>query len=50
LEYKLPKHIDIIAIEIVEDLEFSDQFSPPIQIKYEEIFKKVFVLVSGLLD
>lgn len=50
LDYALPKHIDIIAIEIVEDLEFSDQFSPPIQIKYEEIFKKVFIIVSGLLD
>lgn len=50
LEYKLPLQIDIIAIEIVEDLEFSDQFSPPIQVKYEEIFKKVFLQVSKLLN
>ena len=50
LNIDLPKQIDVIAIEIVEDLEFSDQFSPPIQMKYEEIFKKVFVLTSGLLD
>jgi hydrogenase maturation protease len=50
LDYTLPDKIDIIAIEIVEDLEFSDEFSPPIQIKFEKIFKEIFMLVSRLLE
>jgi len=50
LDYKLTSKIDIIAVEIVEDLEFSNDFSPPIQLKYEEIFKNVFILISKLFD
>jgi len=37
----MPEKIRIIAIEIVEDLEFSENFSPKIKEKYPEIMQEV---------
>lgn len=49
MDIKLPQKIDIIAIEIVEDLVFSDEFSPPVKARYEYIYNKVSRLVSDIL-
>lgn len=40
-EMKIPEHIHIIAIEIVEDLLFSNEFSETIAKKYNDIKKKI---------
>jgi len=41
LELPVPGRILILAIEIVEDLEFSEQFSEPVRIRYPEILQEV---------
>jgi len=41
IDYDIPKTIKIIAIEIVEDMIYSDNFSPKIEQKYEDIYKEV---------
>jgi len=46
LGLNLPKQIDIIAVEIVEDLLFSNDFSPKVQQKWPEIVTEVEGLVS----
>lgn len=48
-EMDIPVQIDIIAIEIVEDLTFSNDFSPIIKKKYNEIYTEVATLVEKLL-
>lgn len=45
----LPSEIYIIAIEIVEDLLFSDDFSPIIKSKQEDIYQEILVLLEGLI-
>ena len=45
----IPEQIDIIAIEIVEDLTFSNEFSPEISSKYEDIFEEVVSLIYTIL-
>ena len=42
--------IDIIAIEIVEDLTFSNDFSPPIAKKYDRIYLEVLEKVKKLIQ
>ena len=37
----IPNEIHIIAIEIVEDLVFSNEFSPKVKEKYPEIFTQI---------
>ena len=49
MEIPIPNQIDIIAIEIVEDLIFSNEFSPPIAQKYELIYREVFDLVEKMV-
>jgi hydrogenase maturation protease len=46
----MPRRIYIIAVEIVEDRIFDDNFSPLIQQKYEEIFNKVKELIEKILE
>jgi len=41
LEISIPEHIDIIAIEIVEDLTFSNDFSKEIASRYEDIYLEI---------
>jgi len=41
LGFNMPKQVHIIAIEIVEDLIYSNSFSRPIQERYEDIYKEV---------
>ena len=50
LGLNMPQRIYIIAVEIVEDRIFDDNFSPLIQQKYEEIFNKVKELIEKILE
>lgn len=45
----MPQHIHIIAVEIVEDRIFDDNFTPKIQVKYEEIFKEVREITEEII-
>jgi len=45
----MPQFIHIIAVEIVEDRIFDDNFSPKIQEKYEEIFNEVKRITERIL-
>ena len=45
-----PEHVHIIGIEIVEDMVFSDDFTPEVQAKYPEILIEVEELVRELLE
>ena len=49
MDLNSPEKIDIIAIEIVEDLVFSDEFSPILKSKFEQIYKEVKELVISLI-
>lgn len=49
LGLNMPGFIYIIAVEIVEDRIFDDNFSPPIQEKYEEIFNEIKELTERIL-
>jgi len=52
LDIPVPEQIDIIAVEIVEDLTFSNEFSSDIANKYQEIYTEVkdFLIGSILKD
>jgi len=50
LEMEMPEKIRIIAIEIVEDMEFSEHFTPQLQEKYPEILKEVRELLFSLIE
>lgn len=54
LKLDLPKKIDIIAIKIVEDRIFGNEFTPPLQAKYSQIIKtvrdKIFQLTNFLIN
>lgn len=49
LGLNMPQFIHIIAVEIVEDRIFDDNFSPPIQEKYEEIYNEVKEITERIL-
>jgi hydrogenase maturation protease len=42
--------IDIIAVEIIEDLTFGTEFTPPVQEKYPEVIIQVKQIVSDLIS
>ncbi len=48
LGLKIPKQVHIIAVEILEDLIFSNDFSPEIQKRYDEIYKEVCEFIQKL--
>ena len=50
LNYNIPPNIHIIAVEIIEDLTFSENFTPEIQRKYPEIIHEVKQLVEDILS
>ncbi|MCK5209403.1 MAG: hydrogenase maturation protease [Cyclobacteriaceae bacterium] len=50
MEIPIPYQIDIIAIEIVEDLTFSNEFSPSIAGNYKQIFEDVLEIVQKLIQ
>jgi len=49
LEIKTPENVHIIAIEILEDMVFSDDFTPQIQEKYPEILKEVTEIFKDII-
>jgi hydrogenase maturation protease len=49
LGLNMPESIHIIAVEIVEDKIFDNNFSPQIQEKYEEIFNEVKEITERIL-
>ena len=49
LDIPVTEKIDIIAIEIIEDLTLGNDFTLPVQAKYEEIKKEVEVMVSDII-
>ena len=49
LELRLPDQINIIAIEIVEDLTFSNDFSPEITRKLDQVCSNVKDMLMELL-
>ncbi len=49
LDIPVPSRIDIIAIEIVEDLTFSNAFSDEIAPKYDIIYKEILESVNKMI-
>jgi hydrogenase maturation protease len=49
LDISIPSAIHIIAIEIIEDLTFGNDFTEPLQARYPAIKEEVFQMVSELL-
>ena len=49
LDMNLPSDLHIIAVEIIEDMEFSEEFTMPLQKMYPGILEKVLVLVNEIL-
>lgn len=49
LNMDLPADLHIIAIEIIEDMEFSEEFTPLLKEKYPEILNEVFAIVKRIL-
>lgn len=45
----MPGSIHIIAVEIVEDKIFSNDFSPQIQMRFEEIFDEIKIITERIL-
>jgi hydrogenase maturation protease len=52
LNIKLPEEIRIIAVEIIEDREFSDELTPPLNICYPAILKEIkeYLCIEKILD
>jgi hydrogenase maturation protease len=50
LELNLPDELHIIAVEIIEDKEFSEELTPYMKKKYPEILKKVTDIIMNILQ
>lgn len=48
LDLNLPSDLHIIAIEIIEDLEFSEDLSMPVKKQYPKILEKVYSVVKEI--
>jgi len=46
LNMNLPADLHIVAVEIIEDMEFSEEFTPLLKEKYTKILHEVFDLVK----
>lgn len=49
LNIRVPSDLHIIAVKIIEDLEFSEEFTPALKEKYPIILQNVFELVRKIL-
>jgi hydrogenase maturation protease len=49
LDMNLPSDLHIIAIEIIEDMEFSEEFTTVLKEKYPDILERVFTLVKQII-
>jgi hydrogenase maturation protease len=50
LDIPTPEKVHIIAIEIVEDMVFSNDFTPQVQARYPEILEEVSEIVKELIE
>lgn len=50
LGLKMPEFIHIIAVEIVEDKIFNNDFSPQIQERFEEIYVEIKIITERILN
>ena len=50
LELNLPSDLNIIAVEITEDREFSEKLTPLLEIRYPEILEEVSSLVKRIIN
>jgi hydrogenase maturation protease len=50
LKFDMPQFIHIIAVEIIEDRIFNEDFSPQIQALYEKIYKEVKELTEKIIS
>jgi hydrogenase maturation protease len=48
LDMEMPSDLHIIAVEIIEDMEFSIEFTPPVREKYPDILNETFALISRI--
>ena len=46
----LPSEIHIIAVEIVEDREFSEEFTPAIKERFQDIFDDVVAIINRIME
>jgi len=49
LELNLPSDLNIIAVEITEDREFSEKLTPILEIRYPEILEEVSSLIKRII-
>ncbi len=49
LDFKIPKNMYILAIEIKEDMIFSEYFTEELAVKYDEIKQKVVTMLNELI-
>jgi hydrogenase maturation protease len=50
IDYTMPDAIHIIAVEIVDAMEFSERFTPVIEEKYPEILMRVSLILRKILE
>jgi hydrogenase maturation protease len=48
LKMGLPADVHIIAVEIIEDMVFSNEFTTPLKEKYPGILEEVYVLINRI--
>ena len=49
IKLNIPENIHIIAVEIIEDMEFGRSLSPELEAKYPEILEKVYCNLKSIL-
>jgi hydrogenase maturation protease len=49
LDLKIPEHMHIFAVEIIEDQVFGENFTPPLQERYPKILKEIHTRLETLL-
>jgi len=49
LELNLPSDLNIVAVEITEDREFSEKLTPLLEIRYPEILEEVSSLIKRII-
>jgi hydrogenase maturation protease len=50
INMKTPRFIEIIAVEIIEDLEFGQSLSPELENKYSTIYKEIHEHLKSVLN
>jgi hydrogenase maturation protease len=49
LKLDMPSDLHIIAVEIIEDLEFSEELTPILNKRYPETLARVFVIINQII-